>query len=126
MYATGTMARYSYPYPPYSFVLGLILGSRVRDVRCTERRSSLAWEKECMTAVSREETDGFEYLLTLVGLPRPHDRARKGLDPGHSCTPHFLPTRSTIRAGLWLLALTMLGEGLTNLNMQYVYYVQVM
>jgi hypothetical protein len=84
-----------------SFVLGLIPGSRGRGVRRIECRSGLAWEKDRMTAVSREETDKIEYLLTLVVcLPRSDDRGRNRLDPRHSCAPHSLPTRSTLRVGL--------------------------
>ena len=52
------MTRYSYgSYPLCSFVLGLIPGSRVRRVRCIECCSGLAWEKDRMTAISREETN---------------------------------------------------------------------
>ena len=47
-----------------------------------------------MTAVSREETSEFEYLLTVVvRLPRLDDRARK-LEPRFTCTPRYsLPTQ---------------------------------
>ena len=44
-YATGAMGQYLC-LPPYSSVLGVIPGDRVRGVRCTVCRSSLALEKE--------------------------------------------------------------------------------
>jgi hypothetical protein len=66
----------------------------MRGFRRTECPSSLAWEKGHMTAVSREETNEFEYLLTLVvRLPRLDDCARK-LDPRGEHTTldlHVLP-----------------------------------
>ena len=129
MHATGTMTQYS--HTPCPSVLGLILDSRVRDVRCTECRSSLGWAKERMMAVSKEETKEIEFLLTfVVCLPCPDERARNGLDPRHSRAPHCLPTRSTLRAGLWTERRSMLAcldevgrGGLTD--MQHVCYVPV-